>query len=539
LKEPATIIENQEHNCLTPPIGSVIHRRQQIYNEALKQISKTDPNACQDPFQQYAAPSSLSATIATWAAVQTLQVATNAVHIISNVSNRAANATGNSGALVQTRNSVYSRAKGLVEWALRGNNTSSVISTVRQNLPGVIDHALATAVGIEHTNQLCETTDSGDQAATCRRSESSLSSILGRFTNKNSDSAVDLISFNQTEFVGAFMDSFRQFYISSELIKARMDPEAQEYLSGFAQMSADIMFGGLCHVPVNDEHVLVFKNTPSFSFGSVAGPVDALYLVGVAESLLEQFRNELFGQKDGFKWLGSGYGAIVATVMALQLGAEGLLKLRVLFEKIEDLGQQQLLGGVGQMSDFLGKELNDLIPYDVLPANHDNLFISVTLIPQMKNDIISVFTTKKALVDTLLATCYIPLVHESPVTITDATTGQESYAISGAVSNRLPLLDAMTVTISPVPGEANISPWLEPTSRKNYNAGAAVFGRGPVPTDDILSFVSATSSLVVEKTPALFAELPHTWNEGRKDASFWTEAMYSSGSMTQTAFKCF
>ncbi|ORY44830.1 hypothetical protein BCR33DRAFT_210807 [Rhizoclosmatium globosum] len=364
-----------------PPTNSVLHRRQQRFSQMISDYSKIDQNKAQDPFESLrTTPPSTASRVTSWLATTSLKTATKAVNCANSVSNTAVAATGyvtgNPTVLVDARDSVFGTAKSIAGWVFRGKTATKIISTARHAVPQVVDHAVSKVIGSE-----CVTGESEP---------------LLSFWKKQ-----DTLFPTHDKFIGAKAVDFSHFYVTSKTAQ-----ECEDVVEGEEE------FEGGEFRPANCKSRVEFRNVPSFSFSSVAGPLDALYSVGVAEGLLQQFRGELFSnRKDGFKWLGSGYGAIVAAVMALKLGQPGLTSARKLFENIHNSSRTSLLGSFGQMSDLLKRELEILIPSNVYEANHDNLHISVTLMPSMENEIVSHYLTRDELIQSLLATCYLPVSH--------------------------------------------------------------------------------------------------------------------------------
>ncbi|KAI9335150.1 hypothetical protein BDR26DRAFT_1009441 [Obelidium mucronatum] len=503
------------HTTLATPKGSVAYRRKQKHAEITMKAYQANLNKSiyhgreeVDWNAQTQFPSTTS-SITSWAALKT---ATTAVYAANKVADTAVSATsylsGNSTLLVDTRNTLFQKAKGLAGWVF-GSETSiggnkvvdSVLTTARSIVPRTIDHALAKALDIDDASNLEES--SGYWKRLQRRTG------------------------GVTRFVGATLANFNMFYVISKQPVENEEEEFKERDCG----------------EVKEKSVVSFRNAPSFSFSSVAGPLDALYSVGVAEGLLLQFREELFTSREGFKWLGSGYGAIVAAVMALELGNDGLMSARGMFERIHLKSSNCLLGPLGNTSDFLKKELEALIPEDVSAANRDNLFISVSLLPTMTNDILNFYRSKESLIQSLLASCYVPILHDSPILLNNTSTFEPSYAIAGSFTNRLPIFNALTVTVSPIPAEANISPWCPTLSAINHNSGYAVFQQGAMKDNEVVGFFGSSMDLLCQESPAEESEQPITLLvakerlKGKRDVGLWMDGLFQSGNVTVLAFK--
>ncbi|KAI8836812.1 hypothetical protein BJ741DRAFT_185163 [Chytriomyces cf. hyalinus JEL632] len=490
-------ITSVPHEKEAHPEGSVMHRRLKEHDLIMKSAKEN-----LDELDFLSQPANSSAEVFSWATFQALSAASETLNLFSNITEKAANVTGNPQILVNARDSVLGRAKGVVGWVTGGKTAQSLINKARRQIPDVFDHALSTAIGIEHV---------APGVPPAPKKSSLLSSMLPlervrTFLGPRQD-AVTADDVKPVKFVGAHLKTFDNFYMSNSPITGTVPEDGQE-------------------IPR-----LVATNAPSFSFSSVGGPADALYLVGTAKTLLQQFKPQLFSQRDGFKWLGCGYGSVVAAAMALQLGFEGLEQVRLMFERIEKLNSESLFCGMGKMSSLLSAELDALIPEDISSATWDNLFISVTLAPQMSNELISVFNSKQKLIDAILASCYVPLVHEAPKKIHNPSTGNYGFGISGAMTNRLPLFDAMTVTVSPVPGEGNISPWSKTLTQSQFDAGFAVSEKGPSNIETAFQDNLYTNNGNVAPT--------RPFKAGLADCRNWVQTMADSGRMTQTAFSWF
>ncbi|KAJ3232717.1 1-acylglycerol-3-phosphate O-acyltransferase pnpla3 [Chytriomyces hyalinus] len=497
---PITLgIASAPHEKEAHPEGSVMHRRLQEYDMIMKSAKE---NADKLDFNSQQ-PTSGSVEVVSWAAFQALSAASETLNLFSDITEKAANVTGHPQILVNARDSVLCRAKGVVGWVTGGKTAQSLINKARRQIPDVFDHALSNAIGIEPAA-------SGVPPAAPKKS-SFLSSMMPlervRTFLGPGPAGVAVEDSKPVKFVGAHLRTFDNFYMSTSPVIGTTPEDGQE-------------------IPR-----LVATNAPSFSFSSVGGPADALYLVGTAKSLLQQFKPQLFSQRDGFKWLGCGYGSVVAAAMALQLGYEGLEQVRRMFERIEKLNSESLFCGMGKMSSLLSAELDALIPEDISCATWDNLFISVTLAPQMSNEVISVFSSKQKLIDAILASCYVPLVHEAPKKIHNPSTGNCGFGIAGALTNRLPLFDAMTVTVSPVPGEGNISPWSKTLSQSQFDAGFAVSGKDPS------DLASAIKDDLYASTG--YAAPAGPFKAGFVDCHNWVKTLAESGRMAQTAFSWF
>jgi hypothetical protein len=89
------------------------------------------------------------------------------------------------------------------------------------------------------------------------------------------------------------------------------------------------------------------------------------------------------------------------------------------------------------------------------------------------------------------------------------------------------LYDGLTLTISPVPGEANISPWT-PLNPKYRDQGYAVVSEPKV---------EATAGKSGDKGGALELWGTKDVENGKGDVESWFRMIWGSGRMTMLAFK--
>ncbi|VDO30157.1 unnamed protein product [Brugia timori] len=101
----------------------------------------------------------------------------------------------------------------------------------------------------------------------------------------------------------------------------------------------------------------------------------------------------------------------------------------------------------------LQKIVDFYIPEDISNAQ-DKLYISLTDQKKNVNRLISKFTSRNYLIDSLLASCYIPFYSGSSPPVIDG----DQY-IDGGFTNNLPVFEELpTITISPFSGSAIIAP---------------------------------------------------------------------------------
>lgn len=192
----------------------------------------------------------------------------------------------------------------------------------------------------------------------------------------------------------------------------------------------------------------------SFSFSGGAGWMFA-YELGAASCLKELIKPWLL--KD-MMFLGSSSGALVAACLALNIEIDSVLNTLI---DAAVVSSQRLLGPVCSMHEAFQLALEKHIPDDITPAQ-SRLFVSLTHVPSFSNTIVGKFTDRQNLIDYLLASNNIPLLFEKP-----AHVDGEMY-LDGMLSETRPRLNDFTITISPIPGKANVSPALDATETHSF-----------------------------------------------------------------------
>ncbi|KAJ3216665.1 Patatin-like phospholipase domain-containing protein 2 [Dinochytrium kinnereticum] len=235
----------------------------------------------------------------------------------------------------------------------------------------------------------------------------------------------------------------------------------------------------------------VLSTIQAASSGPMPHQREGRYALGCARVVREKLREDVV---DASRFLGSGFGAIVAAALALGVGFEGVERI---LGEVEGRGSTRFLGPVATMSNILRRGLEAFIPEDVSRAN-DRLFVSVTKFPSFENVIVSEFTSKE-------------FVHETPVFLNG------TMILSGNLTNPIPIYDALTVSISSFPREANVGPCDPETSAERFGRGFAVVpdrgGRG-------------------------VGRFEEEWGEeGRRDMEEWFRMISGSGVITMLAFK--
>ncbi|OQR73806.1 hypothetical protein BIW11_01074 [Tropilaelaps mercedesae] len=106
------------------------------------------------------------------------------------------------------------------------------------------------------------------------------------------------------------------------------------------------------------------------------------------------------------------------------------------------------------LNSILFEDLGKILPEDAHIRSSGRLHISVTKLSTMENEVVSEFKTRQDLIQTLMASCFIPIFsgYLPPV-----LGGGERY-IDGGFSCNLKVYDDTTITVSPFSGESDICP---------------------------------------------------------------------------------
>ncbi|XP_050548798.1 1-acylglycerol-3-phosphate O-acyltransferase Pnpla3-like isoform X2 [Daktulosphaira vitifoliae] len=173
-----------------------------------------------------------------------------------------------------------------------------------------------------------------------------------------------------------------------------------------------------------------------------------IYHIGVA-SCLKSYAPHLLDNK----LCGSSAGAIAACCLLCDLPLELITSHTI---DIIKEARSKTLGPFSpsmNMSEHLYSRLNEDIPDDVHERVTGKLFVSLTRVPDGKNVIKSEFSTKEEVIQTLLASAFIPVFsgYVPPM------IGEYRY-IDGGFSDNLPILDKHTITVSPFSGLSDICP---------------------------------------------------------------------------------
>ncbi len=217
-------------------------------------------------------------------------------------------------------------------------------------------------------------------------------------------------------------------------------PRLSEHLSPPKFMGASIQ--DLSKFKVIPGHSL--QQNLSFSFG-YADMVSVHYSLGTAQFLKEHIKRNVL---DSATMLGSSWGVLAAVALAIDAD------MNIVRDKLFDImamNEKNLTGSIGHLSHILELLLEQMIPDDMSKIQ-TKLVIALTQLPSLQGKTVDTFGSKKDLIQHILATVYIPVLFESPVII------QGQICADGRLSCRQPLLDAFTITSSPIVDTANISP---------------------------------------------------------------------------------
>ncbi|KAJ3311688.1 1-acylglycerol-3-phosphate O-acyltransferase pnpla3 [Boothiomyces sp. JEL0838] len=169
------------------------------------------------------------------------------------------------------------------------------------------------------------------------------------------------------------------------------------------------------------------------------------YQLGVAECLIDCMNPDILHSS---LFIGTGTGAIVAAILALKLDIQHVQLILMNF--VSELSKRPF-GYISVMSENWRNQLNEIIPETV---ETDKLYVSLTNFESLENYSTNEFNSRDELVDGILASCYTPIVYESPIKF------KNSFYINGSFSKYMPTLDGLTITVSPHKDEADICPTI-------------------------------------------------------------------------------
>ncbi|KAI8929589.1 acyl transferase/acyl hydrolase/lysophospholipase [Entophlyctis helioformis] len=305
-------------------------------------------------------------------------------------------------------------------------------------------------------------------------------------------------------FVGASKDALQGFRPSFSNVSTGIGYGTYSSFSSMNSVSS--LGGGFNSASSSRRSVssLSFLSPPpptklSFSFSGCSWLV--FYELGVARCLKEYIKPHLM---DECLFLGASTGALVATALALDMD---LMRLKDALKDVSMVTSTRLLGPFSVMSEMLRGMIEALLPSDVSMAQ-SRLCISLTEFPSMTNRIASHYDSREDLVDHLLATCFVPLVYETPVKL------QGRVYMDGGLSNNTPVLDSLTVTIGTRPNATNICPSVQPDSKDGARHPGA---QQLLPSHDA-------------------AAMDRLFEDGYCDARCWLREHVSEGNLTALLF---
>ncbi|XP_076471480.1 uncharacterized protein LOC143301234 [Babylonia areolata] len=174
-----------------------------------------------------------------------------------------------------------------------------------------------------------------------------------------------------------------------------------------------------------------------------------IYHIGAAACLCEHVPHMI----DNAKFCGASAGSLIACCLICHVPMNECVDFTLRLARSS--GQYPLGGwepGIN-IEAILRSSIDQVLPANAHELCTDRLFISVTTLSSLKNQIISKFDTRKELIDALLCSAYVPAF--SSYTI--PKFGDE-YLLDGGLSDNLPILDSDTITICPWAGEHSICP---------------------------------------------------------------------------------
>ncbi|TPX36103.1 hypothetical protein SeMB42_g07103 [Synchytrium endobioticum] len=205
------------------------------------------------------------------------------------------------------------------------------------------------------------------------------------------------------------------------------------------------------------EYLPIYDATRSRAFSFCGCSWLVLYHAGAGMTLQRRLRREVL---DHAEFLGASSGTLVATAIALGFDLEKLVRLATQY--------QGFLGPVGVMSKVVEEEIRRNLQADddtLRRQLHRRLTISLTRFPEFSNELRNEFDSKDDLIDCILATSHFPVYMEKPMMLksrfvkSGATDDNEKHIyVDGGFTNNQPCLSKTTITISPHPYEANITP---------------------------------------------------------------------------------
>jgi hypothetical protein len=129
------------------------------------------------------------------------------------------------------------------------------------------------------------------------------------------------------------------------------------------------------------------------------------------------------------------------------------------------------LGCLFDSKHFYYSLWNEYLPQDAHIRLSGKLFISVTLFPSMKNQVVSHFGSRDELIWTIVASICLPFAffRDFPVRLSNGL----GLCLDGGFSNDAPCLDSYSITVSALHKEADIKPPIKPVGFGSANSVAA------------------------------------------------------------------
>ncbi|KAK3872255.1 hypothetical protein Pcinc_022661 [Petrolisthes cinctipes] len=173
-----------------------------------------------------------------------------------------------------------------------------------------------------------------------------------------------------------------------------------------------------------------------------------IYLVGAA-TCLQQHRPHLLQGRLG----GSSVGSLIATCIVcdvpLQVVRDSLLKTA-------KASRQYLFGPLNptfQLEEPLMRNLLELLPEDAHIRASGRLFLSLTRVTSLSNEVVSEYETRDELLRAVLCCCFLPGISGFSV-----PNFQGRRYIDGGMSNNIPLKSPTTLSINAFSGGFDICP---------------------------------------------------------------------------------
>ena len=191
---------------------------------------------------------------------------------------------------------------------------------------------------------------------------------------------------------------------------------------------------------------------PSISF--MGGGQLWMFAIGVGHHIYENY------EIDEIKFLASSCGVFAACPLACGLDPYDWCKKD--WGKCISHFNGRFLGCLFDSKPFYLKLWDEYLPEDAHIRVSGRLFLSVTLVPSMKNLVISHFESRDQLLQCLVATLCLPFafIRDFPVYVDGI-----GYCVDGGFSNDAPCLDSYTVTVSALHREADIKPYKGPLDK--------------------------------------------------------------------------